>query len=562
MNRESGKAYTIEDGLYLNTVLSLLSIKSGNMLLGYDRGVQGFDPRKDKPYEVYSESSIQEERITQMFKDSKSRTWFGTFNGVYMDNGDSLIHFTQAEGLAHDNCRTFYEDEFGDIWILTYGGGLSRYHNNQFQSIRVAHGLYSGIVSSMVRDGDRLWMTSNNGLYAASFNAMRFFFNGEVSRINCISFGTEAGLNTNEFNGAYNKSGIKHPNGNLYFSSMNGLVELADSALPYIPTPEIFVNSLALDGVNKRELNKLAIEADVKRVSFQISIPTYAYPNNVLSEYRLAGYNDEWKPIPADKHIDFTNLSAGSYKLELRARSLMSGSSNYNFSSLEFSVLKPWYLNNRLLGIFSLIIIAIIVLWFTSMRFRERKAKVKLEKAIRKRTNELRENQTRLKTVIENTSQLIWSIDKNYNLVTYNRLFAEFAELIYGFEASPGLNLPASTKEKTKDYWLIHFEEAMKGKPVTIETRFSDQGEERVIQTELFPITEAQGAVTGIVGFSTDKTDEVKREMELKDAKVAAEQAARAKADFLATMSHEITTPLNGVIGTTSLLKRENLTKH
>ena len=57
-----------------------------------------------------------------------------------------------------------------------------------------------------------------------------------------------------------------------------------------------------------------------------------------------------------------------------------------------------------------------------------------------------------------------------------------------------------------------------------------------------------------LVSTVRDVTEVVRRRTELKGALAAAEQATRAKSEFLANISHEIRTPLNGVIGMNGLL--------
>lgn len=64
---------------------------------------------------------------------------------------------------------------------------------------------------------------------------------------------------------------------------------------------------------------------------------------------------------------------------------------------------------------------------------------------------------------------------------------------------------------------------------------------------------------SGIIGCFTDTTEIRKREADLAAARDAAQEAVRTKAAFLAAMSHEVRTPLNGIIGLSNILLETRL---
>ncbi|MEX0893720.1 MAG: PAS domain S-box protein, partial [Gemmatimonadota bacterium] len=158
----------------------------------------------------------------------------------------------------------------------------------------------------------------------------------------------------------------------------------------------------------------------------------------------------------------------------------------------------------------------------------------------RKRTRErLRESVERLQALVLASPLAIFTLDLEGNVGLWNPA----AVAIFGWkeEEVVGGPLPIIPSGEAGSFRDL-FGRAMGGEPLyNVElVRTRKDGRAVHISLSSAPLYRADGAVTGIMAMANDVTDRKRAEEALARAKVQAEEANRAKSDFLARMSHEL----------------------
>lgn len=181
-----------------------------------------------------------------------------------------------------------------------------------------------------------------------------------------------------------------------------------------------------------------------------------------------------------------------------------------------------------------------------------------VEFALQEAHDALSESQARLQGILDNTSAAIYLKDLEGRYLLVNTPFCTISGVTEA-EALGKTDVDLFPPQIAR-----RFQESDRE---IIESRRSMQTEDRVEQaagvrhyvTAKFPLMDDNGNLMAIGGVSTDITRIKRIEDALRQAKQEAEAANRAKSRFLATMSHDIRSPLNAVLGMGELLAETDL---
>ncbi|MEP7377881.1 MAG: triple tyrosine motif-containing protein [Chitinophagaceae bacterium] len=115
---------------------------------------------------------------------------------------------------------------------------------------------------------------------------------------------------------------------------------------------------------------------------FEYSSPLYAYQNSIVYSYYMQGFDKEWSDWSKKTEKDYTNLPAGDFKFQVKAKNNFGSESAVN--SYSFSVLPPWYQTGWAYLIYALLFLGIVYLVYARQQKIFQKQQVKHEEEQRR----------------------------------------------------------------------------------------------------------------------------------------------------------------------------------
>lgn len=166
-------------------------------------------------------------------------------------------------------------------------------------------------------------------------------------------------------------------------------------------------------------------------------------------------------------------------------------------------------------------------------------------------------NEANLRSILNTIESSIWLINRNFELIDFNKEFFKQYKLAFGVKLVRGKNIfdfvPADMPEM-KATWLGRYEAGLTGRPGKFYEAYPIGNSIRTFEVKTYPIVE-DGQVTGLTIYSRDVTVQREAEDLLKYQNEELTKINSELDQFVYSASHDLRAPLMSVKGLVNMIK-------
>lgn len=411
-------------------IWALAEDSTGNVWLGtLGTGIQRIDG-KTGAFTSFpaNKKGISSNYISSMQTDSRGWIYVGTSDNYSMVNPNTqeIVNKKLQGRMGALPSIQVIKDSRGLVWYASTSG-LAVYDSSNDNYVDMGENgvLKMSMICSVIEDNDHnMWIaTEDRIIRIRPYNKegkWMFTFN---------SFGKHDGLISQQFN---QRSACLLNDGRIWIGGIDGVDVITPSKLLKSTVGKPIFSGLLINGENitvakdyngrvilERPLHEGNLTLNESDRQFTITIGTDNYSTNQQCqfEYQLKGFNDRWLPIDANNpQIYFTSLPSGHYTLNVRC--VGADNEDATMIHLQITIAPPFYLSWWAYTIYALLVVALLYLWASRERKRQRLERLKLQKDNKRHEEELKmELYTGLTDEIKNpyreTSEKLFDLMKN-----------------------------------------------------------------------------------------------------------------------------------------------------
>ncbi len=165
----------------------------------------------------------------------------------------------------------------------------------------------------------------------------------------------------------------------------------------------------------------------------------------------------------------------------------------------------------------------------------------------------LSESKANLAAIIENTTNSIWAINTNYEIIYINEVFRKAFLASFGVDLQIGMNMPDAVPEPIRPLWKSRYDRALANEQFTFVDKIDLGNTFLYIEVSMNPIV-VDGKVIGGSFFSSDITERKIAEDKIKNAHDELKKINSEKDKFFSIIAHDLRSPFHGLLNLSEMM--------